>query len=116
MGTPGKYNPLLCDKLPDLFSEGTTIVGVCVKLGISRECYYNWKKEHPEFAKAAEAGELASQHWWETIGKDGIVGNLDKFAGSSWQFVMKNRFRKDYRDEESLQTNNTLIEKLLEKL
>ena len=116
MGTPNKYHPDLCDKLPELFSEGNTIVGVCVELGISRDCYYEWKKVHPEFAEAAKQGELASQYWWEKNGRDGIFGGVDKFAGSSWQFVMKNRFREDYRDEQAVQTNNTLIEKLLEKL
>lgn len=113
---PTDYRPEICDRIPDLFSEGASIVKVCHKLGICRETFYEWKRVHPEFLAACKQGEIASQTWWEDNGKDGIFGGIDKFSGSSWQFVMKNRFRKDYRDEESVQTNNTLIEKLLEKL
>lgn len=110
------YSPDICDKVHELFSGGASIAKVCVKLGIVKDTYYRWKREHKEFAAAAEAGELASQVHWEDLGESGIIGELDKFAASSWMFVMKNRFRQDYRDEAAVQTNNTLIEKLLEKL
>ena len=113
---PTDYRAEICEKIPSLFAEGASIVKVCHQLGICRETYYEWKRIHQEFEKACKQGEIASQTWWEDVGKDGIVGDLDKFAGSSWQFVMKNRFRADYRDEQAVQTNNTLIEKLLEKL
>ena len=110
------YSPDMCAKAYELFTVGASIVKVCVKLGIVKDTYYRWKKEHPEFGEMAEAGEQASQAYWEDKGEAGIDGEIDKFAGSSWQFVMKNRFRADYRDEQAVQTNNTLIEKLLEKL
>ncbi len=111
-----KYTPEMIDLMLNDFRDGTSITGVCVTLDISRETYHRWKKENPEFADAAARGEAISQRFWEKKGQAGVFGEIDKFSGSSWQFVMKNRFRADYRDEQAVQTNNTLIEKLLEKL
>ncbi len=115
--TESLYKPEYCKKITEMFEDGSTITQVCArKLKIHRDTYYEWKNAHPEFKKAAEQGEQVSQAYWEDIGKDGIKGDIEKFAGSSWQFVMKNRFRKDYQDQQPLDTQNTLIEKLLEKL
>ena len=111
------YTPELCDQIAEMFADGSSITQVCArKLKVNRDTYYEWKKIHPEFAKAASTGEQISQAYWEDIGKDGIVGDLEKFAGSTWQFVMKNRFRDSFSDQQPESVNNTLIEKLLEKL
>jgi hypothetical protein len=110
-----KFHDGIPDKLPSLFSEGARITKVCVKLGINRDTYYEWKKTYPEFARAAKQGELTSQMWWEDKGKEGIFGDIEKFAGSSWQFVMKNRFREDYKDDskEEKSTDTSVLEKIL---
>ncbi len=111
------YTPELCSQVAEMFADGSSITQVCArKLKVHRDTYYEWKKVHPEFRKAAETGEQISQAYWEDIGKDGIVGDLEKFAGSTWQFVMKNRFRDSFSDQQPESVNNTLIEKLLEKL
>ena len=111
------YTPELCDKIIEMFEDGSSITQVCArKLKVHRDTYYEWKNLHPEFKRAAETGEQVSQAHWEDIGKDGIVGDLEKFAGSSWQFVMKNRFRDSFSDQQPTSVNDTLIEKLLEKL
>jgi len=113
---PSIYSADICERIPILFSEGASIVKVCHELGINRDTYYEWNRTHPDFHDACTAGQMASQIWWEEKGKSAIFGETERFAGSSWQFVMKNRFRQDYRDEEAVATSNTLIEKLLEKL
>ncbi len=114
-----KYETWMNERALEKFSEGKSITAVCNALGICRETYANWRdnKDHP-FYLVAKHGEQISQEHWEDIGKDGIVGNLEKFAGSSWQFIMKNRFRESYVDapKEDNSAQNTLIEKLLEKL
>ena len=112
------YEPWMNERAVELFKQGKSIVKVCVELGISRPTYYDWRnnKDHP-FSKTAKRGEEASQAYWEDRGESGIFGETDKFAGSSWQFVMKNRFREDYTDQQPQNSaSDTLIEKLLEKL
>jgi hypothetical protein len=110
------YDPSMDEKALAAYKEGKSIVGICVELGISRETYYRWRDDetHP-FSEIAKAGETISQQWWEDRGKDAIFGGVDKFAGSSWQFVMKNRFRNDYADQQAKDPRDTLIDKLLAK-
>lgn len=117
MAFKSKYDPSMDDKAMELFKAGKSIVGVCAELGISRETYYTWRDDpaHP-FSDIAKEGEKMSQAWWEEKGQEAIFGGIDKFAGSSWQFVMKNRFRDDYSDAPPKDQKDTLIEKLLDKI
>ena len=114
-----KFEPWMVDKAHELFSQGKSITQVCCGLGIVRETYYQWAKnpDHP-FYYHAKKGEQLSQAYWEDKGREGIFGEIDKFAGSSWQFVLKNRFRDSYQadNKDEKPVNETLLEKLLEKL
>lgn len=112
-----KYEPWMNDKAIELFKDGESITSVCCDLDISRETYYQWRdnKEHP-FYPVAKKGEQLSQQFWERAGRNGTLGGIDKFAGSSWQFIMKNRFRDHYSDAAPKDARDTLIEKLLDKV
>lgn len=112
-----KFEPCMIDKALKLYEQGKSITAICYHLGISRETYYQWRadKDHP-LNETISKGEKASQAYWEQLGHEGISGEIPKFAGSSWQFVMKNRFRDDYSDTAPQDHTNTLIEKLLDKL
>lgn len=112
-----KYEPWMNEKAIELFKDGDSITSVCCDLGITRETYYQWRdnKEHP-FYPVAKKGEQLSQQFWERAGRNGTLGGIDKFAGSSWQFIMKNRFRDHYSDAAPKDARDTLIEKLLDKV
>ena len=112
-----KYEPWMNDVALAKFSQGKSVTAVCNALNIVRDTYYNWKndKEHP-FYPVASKGEQLSHEFWEDIGVNGITGELDKFAGSSWQFVMKNRFREHYSDQQKEKEGNTAVEMLLTML
>lgn len=113
-----KYNDTYGPRLLALSREGKSITQVCCDLEISRETYYRWRKEHSEFNEVASLGEQLSQSWWEEKGKDAIFSeNPDlKFAASSWQFVLKNRFRDSYSDQAPKDSKDSLIEQLINKL
>lgn len=112
-----KYEPWMNEAAINKFKDGKSITSVCCTLDISRETYYRWRddKDHP-FYPVAKKGEQLSQQYWEDRGQEGVLGALDKFAGSSWQFIMKNRFRDHYSDEKPKDSRDTLIEKLLDKV
>lgn len=112
-----KFEPWMIEKARALFADGESITSVCCDLDITRQTYYNWRddSEHP-FSVIAKKGELLSQQFWERLGKHGIAGNIDKFGGSSWQFVMKNRFREHYADQQKEKEGNTAVEMLLTML
>ncbi len=96
-------------------ADGESIAAVCAELEVTRQTFYNWKDNYPDFCNAVEVGLLKSQRDWERVGRDGIVGNLEKFAGSPWMFTMKNRFRSDYQDDrkEEKDESTSLLEKII---
>lgn len=114
-----KYTPCMDEVAINSFNQGRSITAVCCELGISRETYYRWKDDvdHP-FSKVAKLGEMLSQSFLEEKGLAGTFGDLERFAGSTWQFIMKNRFRESYQadNNQDKTVNETLLEKLLEKL
>ncbi len=117
MHANNKYEPWMNDKALQLFKEGESITSVCCDLGIHRDTYYEWRenKEHP-FYNVAKVGEQLSQQFWERAGRSGILGETERFAGSSWQFIMKNRFREHYSDQQKEKEGNTAVEMLLTML
>lgn len=112
-----KYEPWMNDAALEKFKQGKSVTSVCCTLEISRETYYQWRddKDHP-FYPVAKRGEQYSQQYWEDKGQEGTLGEIEKFAGSSWQFIMKNRFRDSYSDQAPKDARDTLIEKLLDKV
>ena len=112
-----KYEPWMEEKARELFGRGKSITYVCAELDISRETYYRWRddKEHA-FYTIARKGELLSQKHWEDIGESGITGELEKFSGTPWMFIMKNRFREHYADQQKEKEGGTAVEMLLNLL
>ncbi len=110
-----KYEPWMDAKALELFADGESITSVCCDLDIDRDTYYSWSKDkdHP-FYKIARKGEKLSQQYWERLGRQGIRGDLEKFAGSSWQFVLKNRFREHYADDKKESPEKSLSDLLVE--
>jgi hypothetical protein len=111
------YNEAMCEIAEQLLSKGKSIARVATNLSVCRDTIYDWRDKHPEFARALQRGKDACQAYWEDIGEQGVKGEIDKFAGTSWMFTMKNRFRSDYKEEKQEPTfNESLVEKLIDRL
>ena len=113
MGTPYKYRQEFCEQVVEILAQGKSLAAVCAHLDVSRQALYDWRDAHPEFNNALQRGIQKCQAYWEEIGKDGIVGNLDKFSATPWIFTMKNRFRDDYKEDKEPSRDASVIEKLL---
>lgn len=87
-----KYDPKICETLPQMFANGETIVEVAKALGISRRAFYDWKLQHPEFAEALDEGLAYSEAWWSKLGRAGAIG-AKPVNPALWIFNMKNRFK-----------------------
>ena len=112
-----KYSASLCGKADEILSNGKSLAAVCRALNISRQTLYDWKVKHPEFNETISKGLQKSQCYWEDIGENGIRGEIKNFSGTSWMFVMKNRFRDDYKEEKSEKgLSESLVEKFIDKL
>lgn len=117
MGTPNKYSKEMCAIAEQVLADGESLAAICAELDISRTTLYEWRDSHPEFRDAIASGLQKAQRAWEKIGKDGIVGNYEKFNAAPWIFTMKNRFRDDYREDKEVKSESTsIIEKLIDKL
>lgn len=103
-GRPSKYKKAFCDQLVEKMSEGWSIESFCADVGIAKDTFYNWVKEHPEFSDAKKRGEMASFQWWEEQVKNHlfIPDRGGSFNTTAWIFNMKNRFgwRDRQPDEE----------------
>lgn len=116
-GAPIKYKPEFCAIAEQVLGNGESIVAVAAELDITRETIYAWRETYPDFDTACKKGLMKAQREWESIGRKGATGEIDKFSNAAWIFTMKNRFRDDYKDQpEAKPISESLVEKILEKL
>jgi len=45
-----KYTKEIVSKIKQLYEDGYRITDICHKVGISYECFYNWKNSKVEFS------------------------------------------------------------------
>ena len=63
--------------------------------GVTRQTIANWAKVHPEFSEAHElADTFAQAHWECRLDEIAMTGKGNAMAVI---FVLKNRFRHDWR-------------------
>ena len=107
-GRPTKYSSKLCKRLPAMFENGESVAEVCAELGIWKDTFYNWVKEHPEFSDSYKKGLELSEAWWTNLGRAGSAGEA-KIQPATWIFNMKNRFKWTDRQETNLSGGLQLI-------
>jgi len=104
-GRPTKYSPKLCVLLPALFSNGESVSEVCAYLDITKETFFQWVKQYPEFSDSYKKGLELSEAWWTRIGRAGSIGKA-KIQPATWIFNMKNRFK--WTDRQDIDLNGGL--------
>ena len=105
------YDPRLHPyEVIELMKNGKSITKVCAEFGITRQTFYNWKDNYPEFKDAVELGVVKSQAWWEDTMQDGAQGKIKYFDSRAASFMMASRF-DDYKEQPKNPgvTNNFLI-------
>lgn len=97
-GPISKYNPSVCSQVLEAAKTGAHIPGMMLAIGIrSKDTWYRWQDEHPEFKEAVEYAKVISQAVWENIGLQGTTGNIKNFNASSYALIMNNKFSDEYR-------------------
>jgi transposase-like protein len=109
------YKPELVDLIADMFRDGSSITQVAArKLGVTRQTYYEWKEQYPEFKKQADLGEQIAQSFHEDKLDATADGKMKDANGACRIFIMKCRFRETYQEAKDLQPIiPTAIETLL---
>lgn len=100
-GRPSKFKTSYIGRLADHMREGLSFESFAAEIGVHRGTLYEWVKAHPEFSDAKKRGEAASLLYWEKIGIQGMLGEIDKFNVTAWIYSMKCRFPGWRQDKSS---------------
>jgi transposase len=105
-GRPTKYSEKLCKLLPYLFANGESVSEVCVHLDITKETFFQWVKQYPEFSDSYKKGQELSEAWWVRTGRLGSIGHIKNLQPATWIFNMKNRF--GWKDRQDVQLSGDI--------
>ncbi len=110
VGQPSKYREEMKEWALEAGAMGASISGIWayfytvkgVKLGY--ETFRGWitktdKEFRPDFYQAVQDAQNLALARFEQIGQDAAAGLIPKHAQGTYQFLVKNRFRRNYRDE-----------------
>lgn len=80
IGRPKEFNPEYCDLLRTFRMRGYSISAFCSYVSISRDSFYRWKQEYPEFKEAADISDNDSEFYFEKKSHDIIEGEIEASA------------------------------------
>lgn len=103
------YNPSFCDEVVRLGQEGKSDTQMAAALGINFNKFQKWVRdpEIPEFKEAVLLGLTYSLAYHEDVLLKISKGIYAKGNSSSQQFLLKNQFKEKYKDETTVNNNDT---------
>ncbi len=118
-GRPTKYRKEYCITVPDMFSEGQSVLEVAVEIGVSKDTLYEWAKVYPAFSDALTRGRAISQAWWEQQGRTNLfdteeynsdtkISTRKKFNDRLWSRNMASRFKEDWSEKLQLEHSGSI--------
>lgn len=102
-GRPSKYDPRFCEEVEDLMRQGFSKTAAAGAIGVDRDTFLNWAKEHPEFFGAVKRGEAARTHKLETD----LLLAPDGPNVTSRIFALKNAAPDEWKDKQSVDHTNS---------
>lgn len=82
------------DTIISEMSKGASKVELMAKFMVSKEKWYDFEKEEPEFSNTIKKGVMLSESWWEKKGRENLMIHPKKtqLNATLWYMNMKNRF------------------------
>lgn len=103
-----RYNSSMCQTILNIAEQGGHVPAMMRAIGIlSKDTFYRWLREYPEFNEAYEASKVASQAFYEEILLAGAIGKIKNFNFNALAMTMNNKFGEEYK--RSATGNNTEI-------
>lgn len=87
----GEYAEGHAELIIGMMEQGKFDYEIMAEFNISREPFYRWLKQYPEFGKAHEIGKPKRFVWWMTEGKKRFADSSDK-GYKYWVTIMNNMF------------------------
>jgi len=97
IGRPSKYRPEYCQIAVEMGLHGKTIAGLAAALTVSRECIYQWARDHEAFSDALSRMRELSQTWWEDHAQAHLTAK--HYQAQLWRYSMAGRFKDDYGEQ-----------------
>lgn len=93
-----KYEPWMCEKIIEVAEQGGHVPAMLKAIGVrSKDTFYRWLSEYPEFKEAYETSKIASQAFYEEILLAGALGKIKGYNFNSIAMVMNNKFNDEYQ-------------------
>jgi hypothetical protein len=93
-----RYTSDMCQKIIDIAEQGGHVPAMLKAIGVrSKDTFYRWLKEYPEFNEAYEASKLASQAFYEEVLLAGALGKIKNYNFNSMAMILNNKFGEEYK-------------------
>ena len=97
-GPKRQFQPDYCNAICEVAAEGGHIPAMMLRIGIrSKDTWYRWQREYPEFKEAVEWAEIISQAYLEKVGLKGMMGEIPGFNSTTYALIMNNKFGQEYK-------------------
>ena len=115
IGRPTKYKDEYPEMLIEHMATGLSYESFAGEVGVCKDTLYEWEKVHPAFSDSKKIGFERNRCFWE---KQGVRGLWDEkeyddngklmsarsMNSTVWVFNMKNRFPKEWRDKQEVES------------
>ncbi len=99
MGRPSEYRETFCESVVEFMGKGFSLTAFAGKIGVSRECIYEWARVHPEFSDAVKMAQSARV----TSLEEGLLDqSLFGPQITARIFALKNAAPLDWRDRHEI--------------
>jgi len=101
------FEPWMLAAMRDAGQSGGTRNEIILVTGLSKRRFNAFLAQggpdyNEDFEDAYQVASMCSQAYWENIGRDASKGDLGHHKSGTFQFMMKNNFRRDYKDEQTI--------------
>jgi hypothetical protein len=91
------YKPEMCAQIIEVAESGGHVAAMLKAIGIkSKDTFYRWLREYPEFNEAYEESKLVSQAFYEEVLLAGALGKIKNYNFSSMAMILNNKFKESY--------------------
>lgn len=95
VGRPTKLTNKILTKTRDIMAAGSSQNVAIKELGISRDTFYKWKRESPEFSAMLADGKVWGEAVHEETIKNIAQGNIKNASVAAYQMYMRNVYGWD---------------------
>lgn len=105
-----KYKESYVEEVIKLGSQGLSKTQIAANFQVTAGTLENWAKKYSDFKESFDLAITYAEAYWESVGQKGIKGLLPKFVPASWIYMMKCRYKENWKDDSNqrIELHNTV--------